>query len=105
MANQSVARTIKNSWTLVQFARIVGKHVTTGECANHDTGETFKAVAFTNDEGQRTFASFSSKLGVLSGAEIARQKDELQIVQFEESGNYCLCKKGENSWENVDLGL
>lgn len=105
MANQSVARTIKNSWSLIAFAREFGSKVATGDCVNHETGDTFKAVTFTAEDGTRTFVSFSSNLGVLNGAQIAAQRHELQVVQFEESGNYCLCKQGENSWENVDLGL
>jgi hypothetical protein len=31
-------------------------------------------------------------------------KDELQVVQLE-SGNFSLCKQGQNAWEDVDLGL
>lgn len=102
MAN-TLSRTIKNSWSLVAFAKTFGPKVATGDCVNHDSGEVFKAVAFTANDGTRTFVSFSSNLGVLSGSEIAAQKNDLQVVQFEESGNYCLCRQGESSWESIDL--
>ena len=76
-----------------------------GEFANKDTGEVFKSCIFTNPADQsRCFVAFSSKMGELSPREIAAMKDELQVVQLE-SGNYSLCKQGQNAWEDVDLGL
>ena len=75
---------------------------------DEETGEVknFKSCIFTDpqDTNNKTFVAFSSKLGELTPAEIAAQKDSLQVVQLE-SGNYSLCKPGENSWQDVDLGL
>lgn len=102
MATATVS-TIKNSWSLIAFAKEFGPKMQVGEFVNKETGEDFKSCIFTNDE-TRTFVAFSSKMGVLSPREIAAKKNELQVVQLE-SGHYSLCKQGENTWEEVDLGL
>lgn len=94
---------IKNSWSLIAFAKKFGPKMQVGEFVNKETGEDFKSCIFTNGE-TRTFVAFSSKMGVLSPREIAAKKNELQVVQLE-SGHYSLCKQGENTWEDVDLGL
>lgn len=102
MATATVS-TIKNSWSLIAFAKEFGPKMQVGEFVNKETGEDFKSCIFTNGE-TRTFVAFSSKMGVLSPREIAANKNELQVVQLE-SGHYSLCKQGENTWEDVDLGL
>lgn len=102
MATATVS-TIKNSWSLIAFAKQFGPKMQVGEFVNKETGEDFKSCIFTNG-GTRTFVAFSSKMGVLSPREIAAKKNELQVVQLE-SGHYSLCKQGENTWEEVDLGL
>lgn len=94
---------IKNSWSLLAFAKEFGPKMQVGEFVNKETGEDFKSCIFTKGE-TRTFVAFSSKMGVLSPREIAAKKNELQVVQLE-SGHYSLCKQGENTWEEVDLGL
>lgn len=102
MATATVS-TIKNSWSLIAFAKEFGPKMQVGEFVNKETGEDFKSCIFTNGE-TRTFVAFSSKMGPLSPREIATKKNELQVVQLE-SGHYSLCKQGENTWEDVDLGL
>lgn len=102
MATATVS-TIKNSWSLIAFAKEFGPKMQVGEFVNKETGEDFKSCIFTNGE-TRTFVAFSSKMGVLSPREIAAKKNELQVVQLE-SGHYSLCKQGENTREEVDLGL
>lgn len=102
MATATVS-TIKNSWSLIAFAKEFGPKMQVGEFVNKETSEDFKSCIFTNGE-TRTFVAFSSKMGVLSPREIAANKNELQVVQLE-SGHYSLCKQGENTWEDVDLGL
>lgn len=99
----AIVSTIKNSWSLIAFAKEFGPKMQVGEFVNKETGEDFKSCIFTNGE-TRTFVAFSSKMGPLSPREIAAKKDELQVVQLE-SGHYSLCKQGENTWEDVDLGL
>ena len=95
---------IKNSWSLLAFAKSHGK-MQVGEFANKETGETFKSCIFTNPEdNSRCFVAFSSKMGELTPREIMEQKDSLQVVELE-SGNYSLCKVGVNAWEDVELGL
>lgn len=91
---------IKNSWSLIAFAKKFGK-MQVGEFVNKETGEVFKSCIFTKGD-TRTFVAFSSKMGELSPSVIARRKDDLQVVQLE-SGNYSLCMKGKNTWEDVDL--
>ena len=92
---------IKNSWSLLAFARMKGK-MQVGSFVNKDSGDTFKSCIFTDGEGDRTFVAFSSKLGELTPSEIVSQKDKLQVVELE-SGNYSLCRQGENTWEDVAL--
>lgn len=94
---------IINSWSLIAFAQQHGK-LQIAPCVNKETGEAFKSCVFTDADNTRIFVSFSSKLGELSPREIASQKDGLQVVQLA-SGNYKLCKVGENTWEDVDLGI
>jgi len=105
MAN-TTATGIKNSWSLIAFAKQFGKPKL-AKCTNHDTDEEFKCVAF--GEGDKmTFVSFSPKLGELSPKEIAAQKDDLQVVECttkEGRTMLSLCKKGADSWEDIDLGL
>lgn len=92
---------IKASWSLIAFARTHGK-LSIAPLVNKETGEAFKSCAFTNGDNV-VFVNFSSKLGELTGAEIVRMKDDLQVVQLE-SGTYKLCKSG-STWEDVDLGI
>jgi hypothetical protein len=114
MANTSMPG-IKNSWSLMAFARAHGTMSVTQprEFTNGNTGEKFTArsCAFEHptelDEQGRhkvCFVGFSRNLGELSPAEIAARKDELNVVELE-SGNYTLCAQGDNAWEAVDLGL
>jgi hypothetical protein len=106
---------IKNSWSLLAFAKTHGKMSVTQprEFTNSQTGEQFTArsCAFEHptemdDQGRHKvcFVAFSRNLGELSPAEIAARKEELNVVEFE-NGNYSLCAKGSNSWEEVDLGI
>ncbi len=101
------ANNIKNSWSLIAFARKFGPKIQIAHLSNKTTGDAFKCVAFGESENL-TFVAFSRKLGELTPREIASQKDNLQVVQCQtEEGRdmYALCKKGESSWEEVDLGI
>jgi hypothetical protein len=98
---------IKNSWSLLSFARKFGPKMQVGEFVNSESGDKFKSCIFLKGD-TRTFAAFSSKLGVLSPREIAAQKDDLQVVLCETKDGddmYSLCHQGQDSWEDVDLGL
>lgn len=95
---------IQNSWSLIDFARSHGKMKVTNDLTNSKTGERFKSCAFQAPDGKITLVGFSSNLGELTPAQIANQKDELQVVLLE-SGNYKLCKSGADSWQSVDLGI
>ena len=104
MANVAQNVGIKNSWSLLAFAKSHGK-MQVGDFVNKETGETFKSCIFTNPENNsRCFVAFSSKLGEMSPAEIVERKDDLQIVELE-SGNYSLCNVGSNAWKDVELGF
>lgn len=92
---------IKNSWSLLAFAKMKGK-MQVGDFKNSKTNEEFKSCIFTDTAGNRCFVAFSGNLGVLTPAQISAQKDSLQVVQLE-SDNYCLCKQGENNWQDVEL--
>lgn len=104
MANESLNVGIKNSWTLVDFAKSHGRMKVTNELTNSNTGETFKSCAFVGAGGAVTLVGFSSNLGELTPAQIAARKDSLQVVELV-SGNFKLCKRGTESWADVDLGL
>lgn len=106
MATQPLANQgIRNSWSLMSFAKSHGK-MQVGEFVNKETGEVFKSCIFTNpeDSTKKTFVAFSSKLGELTPAEISASKENLQVVELE-SGNFSLCKVGQSTWQDVDLGI
>ena len=95
---------IKNSWSLLAFAKSHGK-MQVGDFVNKETGEAFKSCIFTNPEdNSRCFVAFSSKMGEMTPSQIAAEKDSLQVVELE-SGNFSLCRQGANAWEDVELGL
>ena len=101
MATSNVG--IKNSWSLISFAKTHGR-MKVAPFVNKETGECFKSCAFLSSDGEVTLVAFSSKLGELTPAQIAAQKNDLQVVQLE-SGSFKLCKAGHDTWEDVDLGL
>lgn len=96
---------IKNSWSLMAFAKSHGR-MQVGEFVNKETNETFKSCIFTDpaDQNNKTFVAFSSKMGELTPQEIAAKKDSLQVVELE-SGHFSLCNQGANSWQDVELGI
>ena len=94
---------IKNSWPLISFAKSHGK-MKVAPFVNKETRECFKSCAFLDSKGGITLVAFSSKLGELTPAEIAAQKDDLQVVELE-SGTYKLCRVGHDTWQDVDLGI
>ena len=103
MANTAQNVGIKNSWSLISFARAHGK-MKVAPFVNKETGEAFKSCAFVNSDNDVTLVAFSSNLGELTPQQIKEQKDSLQVVELE-SGTFKLCKQGNSTWENVDLGL
>ena len=94
---------IKNSWSLISFAKSHGR-MKVAPFVNKETGECFKSCAFLSSDGKITLVAFSSNLGELTPAQIAAQKNDLQVVELE-SGSFKLCKAGKDSWEDVDLGI
>lgn len=104
MADQPQNVGIKNSWSLMAFAKSHGK-MQVGKFTNKETGEEFSSCIFTNpDTNSRCFVAFSSKLGAMTPADIAAKKNDLQVVELE-SGNFSLCNLGSNAWQDVELGL
>ena len=103
MATTATTVGIKNSWSLISFAKTHGR-MKVAPFVNKETGECFKSCAFLDSDGEITLVAFSSKLGELTPKQIAAQKDELQVVQLE-SGSFKLCRAGHDTWEDVDLGL
>ena len=106
MANESTMPGIRNSWSLLAFAKMKGK-MQVGSFVNKETAEEFKSCIFTdpsNDDPNtnKTFVAFSSKLGEMTPKEISAEKDNLQVVELE-SGNFTLCRKSNSSWEDVEL--
>lgn len=103
MANTAQNVGIKNSWSLLSFARAHGR-MKVAPFVNKKTGEAFKSCAFVDYDGATTLVAFSSNLGELTPQQISAQKNSLQVVELE-SGTYKLCKQGNTSWEDVDLGI
>ena len=103
MATTTTNVGITNSWSLLSFAKSHGR-MKVAPFVNKETGECFKSCAFISDTDEITLVAFSSKLGELTPAQIAAQKDDLKVVQLE-SGSFKLCKAGHDTWEDVDLGL
>lgn len=111
-SNSPVMKGIVDSWSLIGFAQMKGKPQVGGfQHVDEATGEVkhFKSMVFTDpsnpdNKTNKTFVSFSSKLGELTPREISERKDNLQVVELE-GGHYSLCNKGENAWEDVDLGF
>ena len=103
MATTETEVGIKNSWSLISFAKSHGR-MKVAPFINKQTREHFKSCVFIDSDEVITLVAFSSKLGELTPAEIAAQKNDLQVVQLE-SGTYKLCKAGHDTWEDVDLGL
>ena len=103
MATTATTVGIKNSWSLVSFAKAHGR-MKVAPFVNKETGECFKSCAFLSSDKNITLVAFSSKLGELTPQQIASMKDELQVVQLE-SGSYKLCKAGHDTWADVDLGI
>lgn len=105
MANN--ADRIKNSWGLIAFARTKGK-MQVAPFVN-ESGEAFKSCVFTHPEtGERCFVNFSSNLGEMTPAEIAAQKDNLQVIERQGDDGKCrfiLCRAGQSTWSDVDLGI
>lgn len=102
--NGPVMKGIKDSWSLLDFARSHGK-MQVGEFTNQETGKMFKSCVFTNpSDNTRTFVAFSSNLGVLTPQEIAERKNDLQVIELE-GGHFSLCNAGANAWQDVDLGI
>lgn len=106
MANTS--SNIKESWDLVAFATLHDKKMAIVECTNQETGEVFHACAFGADRDSRVFASFSRNLGELTSAEIVAQKDDLQVVEWNnpetKKHGFSLCKKGgSDKFQEVNL--
>lgn len=119
MANNSTMPGIKNSWSLISFAKAHGKP----QLATFKKGtpDEFKGLAFTDpsDSNNICFVSFSSNLGEKTAKEIVDMKDQLQVVELNVSAedaakrveagrqaeSYCLCMVGQNAWEEIDLGL
>ena len=94
---------IKNSWSLISFAKSHGR-MKVAPFVNSETKECFKSCAFIGSNGKITLVAFSSNLGELTPAQIAAQKNDLQVVELK-SGSFKLCKVGKDSWEDVDLGI
>jgi hypothetical protein len=92
--------TIKSSCDLLQF--VAGRRVSIGTFVNKKTNDPFKSIILTDEKGNHSFIAFSSNLGELSSGEIVKMKNDLQVVTMD-SGTHILCKKGANTWEDVQL--
>ena len=109
--SQSTKPGIAKSWTLIAFKAEYDHMKITPEFINPNTGETFKSLAFYNDNDRENMilVGFSESCGIdssLSDAKIVsalrQNKDNLQIVKLK-SGSHKLCKQGTDTWTEVEL--
>ena len=79
----------KNTWTLEEFSKAHGKM---------QLLDVFGRCQFV---GAKTITTvyMSKETRNYTKQQIEQEKDNLFIKRFEDSGNYCLCKK----WEDVEL--
>lgn len=98
---EAKALTNKTSWSLSAFTKEFGK-MKIGTFVNKETGDPFTSCVFTNENGNKTFVSFSTKLGELTPEEIEDRKDELLIVK-NKSGKYNLVKAKKGTWKDVNI--
>lgn len=109
---------IKNTMSLLAFAKQFGPKMYVTEFTNKETGDNFDACKFINDH-TATLVSFGRKLvrgnggKALTAQQIAAQKDELEVCAWEKpdgTKGFTLYKPGdpENIGRNnreVNLGL
>lgn len=101
MQEEAKAPTNTTSWSLSAFTKEFGK-MKIGTFVNKETGDSFTSCVFTNEKGNKTFVSFSTKLGELTPEEIENRKDELLIVK-NKSGKYNLVKAKKGTWKDVNI--
>lgn len=115
MAETANMKGIKESWSLLAFARSHGSMKVTKPqtYTNSQTGEEFTAssCAFVHptqkdSQGRPAvcFVGFSRNLGELTPAQISARQDELQVVQTMDDKFY-LCEPGSGAWEDVNLAI
>jgi len=101
MATVSVNKGIVNSWSLREFRALKGKMLS-GNFTNSLSKENFNSLVFESPvDRSLTFVSYSSNLGELTKDELRNMRDELQVVELS-SGTFKLCKRGENSFDDMD---
>lgn len=83
---------IKNSWGLIEFARMKGQ-MKLATATNKETGAPFKFIVFISSEDEKTIVNFSTALGELTSAEIVAQKNELKVIEYT---NGCFSLEKEN---------
>ena len=91
----------QTTWSLVAFTHQFGK-MQVGEFTRKSDRELFYSCIFTNNDGDKTYVGFSSKLGVLTPKEIEAMKNDLVVIKSS-SGNYNLYKRKITSWEEVNI--
>lgn len=72
---------IVQTWSLLDFAKEYGPKVHIANCINNKTGDKFKCVVF-GEEDNRTFVTFSSKLGELTAKEMIERKHQLKVKKW-----------------------
>lgn len=99
-------------WSMKEFFVNNGRTLQRVPCTNGTTGDSFCMLAF-----GRKFVGFSKELGELTNAQVNSMKEDLQIVELKvpedvrksrrdagkQEESYRLCRKGESTWEEVQL--
>lgn len=91
----------ENVWTLLEFVKQRRLKMQVATFKRPNTDETYKAIVFVNDLGEKTFANFSEALGELTPVEIAKRKHNLEIVQIT-LDEYCLRDTSESFVDLTD---
>ena len=73
---------VKQTWSLLDFAREYGPKMFVSEFINKDTKKKFDACKFVKPDGTITLVSFGKKLGELTPEEIANRKSQLKVAKW-----------------------
>lgn len=101
MANQSRADfQIVDSWSLKEFCKQWGNPKWGTFTSN---GETFNSLMFVGQGGKHFPVNISSKLeSVTCAKDVVQSVDNLRVIKSD-SGSYILCKRGANSWDDINI--
>lgn len=92
---------IINSWTLEAFCQVNG-NPQFATLTNKQNGQQFNALMFKNGSKMVSFSEKLCNKSADSFSYVVDNKNSLNVIQLE-SGNYKLCDRPQNSWQDMQL--